>query len=123
MSDAPPRPARRHRIVVHDSENVVLRGTRRVEWSLRVNDGWIKAHDARGAEVESLNAPSGTVWERRITLELPTGARLLRVEVRPAREERRDALEYLTGKARTKTTRLRAVFRVTARGALERVPA
>ena len=119
-SDGKPAP-RIHRIEVRDSESVVPRGTRRIDWSLRVNDGWVKACDAQGASVRSVDAPSGTVWERLITLELPTGARLLRVEVRPGAPVRRDALEYLTGNPKSPGTLFKHVFRVTADGRLARV--
>lgn len=115
------RPPRIHRIEVRDSESVVPRGTRRIEWSVHVNDGWVKARDAHGASVKSVDAPSGTVWERLIALELPTGARLLRVEVRPGAPVRRDALEYLTGNPKSKGALSKHVFRVTADGRLARV--
>lgn len=114
------RSDRRHRIELSEGEYVVARGVRRVRWSLHVNDGWMGVRDVQGAETQSVDARSGTVWEQRISLELPAGTRLLRVETRPQPPERRDALEYLTGTPRTRTQRTRQVFVVTPDGRLER---
>lgn len=100
---------------------MVERGHARVVWFVRQGDSWLAAAQHPDAEVEELDAGPGTVWERRVELRLARGARLMRVESRPAPDASRDAMDYLTRAPRLAERRvLRQYYQVGPRGALER---
>jgi hypothetical protein len=60
------------------------------------------------------------VWENRTLLRVPPGARLTRVEKRPAPYAQRDALDYLSRGGGPTCQHLRQQFRVGPRGELLR---
>jgi hypothetical protein len=107
-----------------DGEHVVARGAARTTWFVRQGEGWVRAADWAGAEVERRSSGPGTVWERAIRLSLPAGTELLRVETRPLPPPPRDPLSYLQSEIRTtpRATR-RTVFRVLRGGRLARTDA
>jgi hypothetical protein len=108
--------------VVLTEEEVVLRGgAATVTWLVPHHDGIVRPQRHPSARAEQLQRGTGIVWRTQITLELPRGAELTRIVVRPS-VERRSALEHLTGGARGpgRTTR-RTRFRVAAGGALVEV--
>lgn len=109
--------------VVLTEEEVVLRGgAATIAWLVPQADGFVRPQRHPSARVEQLERGAGVVWRTRITLELPRGAELTRIAVRPA-ERRRSALEHLTGGARgpgRTTTRTR--FLVGPGGALVEAP-
>jgi hypothetical protein len=103
-------------------ESVVPGGVRRVAWFIRSGDDWARVNEHASASVELCDRGPGTVWQRRILLCLPVGARLMRVESVPRRAAARDPLAYIvspTG-ARDRDTR-RSYFAVSASGKLERL--
>ena len=109
-------------VEIIESEVVQGRGTARVDWLARKADGWVRAAEVDGAVVERRDAGPGTVWERAIRCTLPVGAELLRVEVRPGKEVRRDPLDYLQkGRAGASATTVRRLYRVTRRGTVRPV--
>jgi hypothetical protein len=74
-------------------------GASTVTWLVRHNDGWVRAPKHPSARSEPLERGSGIVWRLRVTLALPRGQALTRVESRPASTQR-SALEHLTGGTR-----------------------
>ncbi len=107
-----------------DAEHVVPHGHARRTWLVRQGDAWCAAASWPGALIERLDAGPGTVWERRIVVELEVGALLMRVESSPGRVVRRSALDHLMRQARRAPRRVRrAYFRVRPGGALERAEA
>jgi|SRR6188768_1312764 len=83
-------------VEVIDEERIVPRGTAQVNWFVRQNDAWVHVSAFPGARSERLEAGAGTVWQSRTEIELPRGARLMRVESRPSGYPRESPLEYLT---------------------------
>jgi hypothetical protein len=110
-------------IELESLESVVAGGVRRVTWLVERDSDWLIASDFPGAQVEQREGGAGVVWRRRVTLALPPGARLARVESAPKRAPPKDPLAYLFGPAdgRNRQTR-RSYFTVSASGKLERVP-
>lgn len=105
-----------------ESEVVTGRGRRVTTFLVRLNDAWVPAREHPSARVEPIEAGPGTVWERRIELQLARGARLVRVVSEPLPEPRHDPLDYLTGAARKARRRtVRTELSVGARGRLDRV--
>lgn len=113
---------RRHALELESFEAVVPGGVRRVTWLVESEREWRLASELPGASVEMCDVGPGMVWLRRVTLELPPGARLLRVETAPKRAVSQDPLAYLfdATRARARETR-RTPFVVGAAGKLERV--
>jgi hypothetical protein len=113
---------RLHTIEVEAFEAVVRGGVRRVTWLVESDDEWRLASEWPGATVERCDAGRGTVWRQRVTLALPPGARLARVESEPKPVAARDPLSYLFGseQRRARETR-RSQFVVGAAGKLVRV--
>jgi hypothetical protein len=111
-----------HTIEVEAFEAIVPGGVRRVTWLVESEGEWRLASELPGASVEARDAGPGTVWVRRVTLSLPPGARLARVESVPERAAPRDPLTYLfqPKQARGRQTR-RSQFIVGVAGKLERV--
>jgi hypothetical protein len=111
-----------HTIEVEAFEAVVAGGVRRVTWLVESGREWRLASELPGASVEARDAGPGMVWVRRVTLALPAGARLVRIESSPERTAPRDPLAYLFGpeKRRARQTR-RSQFVVGVAGRLERV--
>lgn len=105
------------RVILEDSEFVVPHGARETTWFVRVRDAWVAAHATEGAVSERLEAGPGTVWRRRLELDLPAGARLMRVESSP-NLQRKTPLEYLAGGSKSGRKVLRREFLVTAKGEL-----
>jgi hypothetical protein len=104
-------------------ESVVPGGVRRVTWLVQQDEDWLIASEFPGARVEQRDARPGTVWVRSVTLELPPGSLLVRIESEPSRTPPRDPLAYLFGSAGKKTRQSRrGYFVVKAGGKLERVP-
>ena len=56
---------------------------------------WITAAEYPGAESERRDAGPGTVWERAVTIIVPLGTELMRVETRPRQTETKDPMSYL----------------------------
>lgn len=108
MSETPAQPTRVVEVI--DEERIVERGTAQVNWFVRLNDAWVHASSWPGARSERLAAGAGTVWQSRTELDLPRGARLMRVESRPDRYARDSPLEYLTRGAPSKSRRLRRTY-------------
>jgi hypothetical protein len=104
-------------------ESVVPGGVRRVSWLVQRDEGWVIAGEVPGAQVEQRDVGPSMVWLRTVTLALPPGSRLMRVESTPRRAAPRDPLAYLFGPApnHPRQTR-RSHFVVNAAGKLERVP-
>ncbi len=108
-------------VEVVESEVVVSRGRRTTSWFVRYNDGWLRASEYPGATVARLDAGPGTVFERRIEIELPKGTRLRRVETSPAAEMRRDPLAHLENARQSPRRRMtRTELCVGSRGELVR---
>jgi hypothetical protein len=115
---------RAHRIELTEGESITQRGAERVSWRVQRADGWVRASDWPGASAQLLESKAGTVWERRIELELVAGTLLERVVSRPGTARARDPLEYLQREARAVARQLqRTLYRVTARGELRKQPA
>lgn len=111
-----------HTIEVEAFEAIVPGGVRRVTWLVESDDEWRLASEQPGASVEARDAGPGMVWVRRVTLPLPPGARLARVESEPERVVHRDPLAYLFGSERRRGRQTRrSQFVVTVAGKLERV--
>jgi hypothetical protein len=94
-------------VEVIDEERIVPRGTAQVNWFVRLNDAWVHVSAWPGARSERLDAGAGTVWQSRTEIDVPRGARLMRVESRPSGYARESPLEYLTRGAPTKSRKLR----------------
>ncbi|HET7539890.1 MAG TPA: hypothetical protein VFK05_08460 [Polyangiaceae bacterium] len=105
MSDPPSPPL--ETVEVIDEERIVPRGTAQVNWFVRLNDAWVHVSTFPGARSERLEAGAGTVWQSRTEIELPRGARLLRVESRPSGYGSESPLEYLTRGAPSKSRKVR----------------
>ncbi|MCB9584631.1 MAG: hypothetical protein H6718_04505 [Polyangiaceae bacterium] len=111
-------------VEVSQFEAITARGTREVTWFWRAakGDGWVNVAELPGAERERLEPGRGMVWETRIRAQMAYGSWLMRVESRPGRPERLDALEYLKRDRRQVARQvLRQHFRVGRRGGLVRV--
>ncbi len=113
-------PARQVMIELTEGEYVAARGRSTVTWLVRLNDAWVHVSEWPGAEVQRQEAPSGTVWENLTRLQVTPGARLARVENRPAPYAQQDALAHLTRGARPQRKVTRQEFRVGNRGDLLR---
>jgi hypothetical protein len=110
-------------IEVIDEERIAPRGTAQVNWFVRLNDAWVHVSKWAGARSERLDAGAGTVWQSRTELDLPRGARLMRVESRPDDYARESPLEYLTRGAPSKSRKVRRSYYVVGRsGDLTLVP-
>ena len=112
-----------HAIEVESFETVVAGGVRRVTWLVQNGDDWLLAGEWPGATVEQRDTGPRMVWLRRVTLALPPGARLVRIESEPHRAPDRDPMAYLfePPRAHGRQSR-RSYFVVTLRGKLQRVP-
>jgi len=110
----PDRSAALVTIEVVDGEYVAVRGARERVWFVRVNQGWVAAIE-QATEIIQVDPGPGTVWERRLVLELPRDSVLLEVESAP-RPVVRTPLEYLTKGPQTARRVRRREFRVGARG-------
>jgi len=107
-------------IELTEGEYIAPRGTRELTWLIRLNDAWVHISKWPGVEVERCQARSGTVWENRTRLSVPAGARLRRVESRPAPYAKRDALDYMKRSAAAARHVSRQEFHVGIRGELLR---
>jgi hypothetical protein len=112
-----------HKIEVEAFETVVAGGVRRVTWLVQNGDDWLLASEWPGASVEQRDTGPRMVWLRRVTLELASGSRLVRIESEPNRAPARDPMAYLfePPRAHGRQSR-RSYFVVNAGGKLERVP-
>ncbi|HYQ29103.1 MAG TPA: hypothetical protein VER04_17855 [Polyangiaceae bacterium] len=111
---APPSPPQEV-VEVIDEERIVERGTAQVNWFVRLNDAWVHVTEWPGARSERLNAGAGTVWQSRTEIDVPRGARLMRVESRPSSYARESPLEYLTRGAPSKSRKLRRNYYLVGR--------
>ncbi len=111
---------RRVAIELTEGEYVAVRGKRELTWLIRMADAWVHISKWPGAEVERCRIGSGMVWENRTRLLVAPGARLIRVESRPAPYPKRDTLSYLQRPTLPKRRVVRQEFRVGARGDLLR---
>jgi hypothetical protein len=108
------------RVVLVAEEFVGERGSVKVSWLVKFNDGFVGAAELPGARSERLDAGPRVVWRARIELYLARGTEVVRVETRPA-AERGSTFAHLTGAARPARPRLlRTRFIVGARGELVR---
>ena len=108
-------------VEVYDEERIVERGTAEVTWFARVNDAWVHVSKFPGARSERLSAGAGTVWQSRTELDMPRGAKLMRVESRPQPYARlENPLDYLTRGTPSKARKTRRnYYRVARGGSLE----
>ena len=83
------------RVEVVESEQVVARGVRCVRWRLWSGTRWTDVAGLPSAHVESLPSAPGVVWQRRIEISLPVGARLEREVTSPRQAQRVEVLEHL----------------------------
>jgi len=83
------------RVELVESEAVVARGVRCVRWRLLSEGRGSDVASLPGARVESLPSSPGVVWQRRIELSLPVGARLEREVTSPGEQRRIEVLEHL----------------------------
>lgn len=105
-------------VVLVEEEVVMAGGAGIVSWLVQHHDGWVRAPSHPSASVERLERGSGVVWRNRVTLELPRGSTVVRVEARPALRAK-TALEHLTSSARGASRKtLRREYRVGAGGKL-----
>jgi hypothetical protein len=102
-------------VEVIDEERIVPRGTAQVNWFVRLNDAWVHVSTFPGARSERLEAGAGTVWQSRTEIELPRGARLLRVESRPNSYGHESPLDYLTRGAPSKSRKVRRSYYLVGR--------
>lgn len=107
-------------IELREGEYVAPRGTCKITWLIRYNDAWVHASEWPGVEVARCETKSGVVWENLTRLFVPPGARLIRIESRPAPYAARDALDYLKKAAPSARRVFRQEFRVGRRGDLRR---
>jgi hypothetical protein len=107
-------------IELTEGEYIAPRGKRELTWLIRLNDTWIHVSEWPGAEVERCQAKSGVVWQNLTRLLVPAGARLRRIESRPAPYAARDALDYLKSSPQVARRVSRQEFRVGSRGDLLR---
>jgi len=117
-----PGVARSVTIELNEGEYVAERGKRKLTWLIRLNDAWVHVSEWPGAEVEQCQPTSGVVWENLTRLVVSPGARLRRIESRPAPYAKRDTLAYLSRPPDPGRRVIRAEFRVGARGELLREP-
>jgi len=113
MSGTSPPP--QESVEVIDEERIVPRGTAQVNWFVRLNDAWVHVSEWPGARSERLEAGAGTVWQSRTEIQVPRGARLMRVESRPRSYARESPLEYLTRGAPSKSRKVRRNYYVVGR--------
>ncbi len=113
-------PQRQVTVELTEGEYIAERGKRELTWLIRLNDGWVHISKWPGAEVERRQVRAGTVWENRTLLSVMPGARLTRVESRPAPYAQRDALDYLSRGGGPTRQQLRHEFCVGPRGELLR---
>lgn len=113
-------PERDVTVELTEGEYIAERGKRELTWLIRLNDGWVHVSKWPGAEIERCDVKSGTVWENRTRLTVKAGARLKRIESRPAPYAARDALDYLRRGGGPARQVLRQEFRVGTRGQLLR---
>lgn len=117
MATARPREVK---IELTEGEYVAPRGKSQLTWLIRLNDAWVHITEWPGAEVERCQTRSGMVWQNLTRLTVPPGARLTRVESRPAPYAKRDALDYLKRAPDVAKRVSRQQFRVGMRGDLIR---
>jgi hypothetical protein len=113
-------PNRAVTVELTEGEYIAPRGKRELTWLIRLNDAWVHISKWPAAEVERRDVKSGTVWENRTRLLVSPGARLTRVESRPAPYAQRDVLDYLSRGGGPARQVLRQEYRVDARGDLVR---
>ncbi len=107
-------------IELREGEYVAQRGTSKVTWLIRLNDAWVHVSEWPGVEVARCETKSGVVWENLTRLFVPPGARLTRIESRPAPYAARDALDYLKRSPNVARRVIRQEYRVGRRGDLLR---
>jgi hypothetical protein len=112
--------ARDVKIELIEGEYIAPRGKSTLTWLIRLNDAWVHVSEWPGVEVERCQTKSGTVWQNLTRLSVPPGARLTRVESRPAPYAKRDALDYMKSAPQVARRVLRQEFRVGGRGDLIR---
>jgi hypothetical protein len=82
-------------VELFESETIVERGSRMVLWRVCHNDASVSVTEWPDAQIDTLEPPAGTVWQRRILLRVPRGTILIRMESGPAPMQRLDPLDYL----------------------------
>lgn len=115
------RPAPREKVELMEGEHVVPRGSARTHWLVRIRDGWVPAASVPGAHLESLDPEPGTVWTRRVLLQLPRGTLLLRVSSTPQLLDR-SPLGFLQAGTRAPRRVTRTLHRVGRNGELAHEP-
>lgn len=111
-----------HVVELEISESVTRGGVRRVTWHVASEDSWVSVTELPGAELRAPASARGVIWRKQVIVELPLGARLMRVESEPERAPPKDPMAYLwqtRGGVRRKVNR--SYFRVGRAGRLERV--
>jgi len=108
----------RERVVLVNEEFVGERGTVKVVWHVRHNDGFVSASESPGARSERLDAGPRVVWRSRVEVELARGTPVVRVETRSG-ASRSSTLAHLTGVAKSSRPEIvRTRFVVGPRGDL-----
>ncbi len=109
----------RETVELTESETVVERGRRTLLWRVEWRDGWRRVQDWPEADLEVLDPGPGTVWKRRIRIQVPRGTRLERVVSRPGDATRRDPWDYLAREVRGTARHVtRTRFEVSVHGEL-----
>lgn len=105
-----------------DGEYVVAHGTSRVAWLVRQGEAWVASRQVPGCRVAARDAGPGTIWETAVTLEVPRGTELVRVERRPRPRGRgRDPFDFLGQEIRSaERLERRTQFTVGPHGTLRR---
>lgn len=107
-------------VELREGEYVAARGTCKITWLVRFNDAWVHVSEWPGVEVKRCETKSGVVWENLTRLSVLPGARLQRIESRPAPYATRDALDYLKRSPNVARRVIRQEFCVGRRGDLRR---
>lgn len=103
-------------------EAITRGGVRRVSWHVADGEDWVSATACPGAQIERQENGPGTVWVSRVHLQLPAGARLMRVESEPDRQKSEDPLAYLWSGPGVHRRRVRrSYFGVSHKGRLVRL--
>jgi hypothetical protein len=108
------------RVVLRAYEAIAPFGTLRQTWLVFQDGQWNSVKAITGAQLTSLDAGAGTVWESEAVLQLARGTRVQRVQRRPLPERHDDPMSYLArGKLSARQQIIRRYYRVAARGALK----
>lgn len=110
-------------VEVQTLERITPGGVTRVTWHVANGGDWVLVSAYPGAVVRHLDVGPGVVWARNVSVQLPLGTRLMRVESCPDRAPRKDPLAYFWEKPRGAPRSVqRSFFCVERDGRLVRCP-